>query len=393
MTTTEQKGKYQPWSHEEFMSDRRVRRMSPIAAKTYMMLLHEAFVCSTRPYLPCDEEELELMAYCTDHEEWLSVRATVLGMFEKITVGGVEVISNKRLVQDWAKLQEIRGARSRAGKKGGQAKPSNCLAKPNTCLTGLDLCLAKPSMEVKVSKVSKVKEVREENPETAEDSLSFSEQNDGQGDEVKIKKELEKICAAHGVRAGGYSDTWEEIHALGVAHSVGAVVRDFEEWLSELQGDDFPKGAVAKYRFSAPARLGGSSVSNQAIVKSPEIANLARELTHLSDGVIMFDDKQRVRLAEVLKEFTVEEVTAAFKAWMDEQDLNDLKNVQYLPGKFVQIVDSKAYSLRKRRAEKIAEQTARDAAVKRMQAEAEADRKKRAEERRKEEELFDPFAL
>ena len=50
------KGIYQPWCHEEFMADRRVRRMSPTAVKTYMMLLHEAYVCSTRPYLPDDEE-------------------------------------------------------------------------------------------------------------------------------------------------------------------------------------------------------------------------------------------------------------------------------------------------------------------------------------------------
>src|SRR5208337_2155017 len=98
----DEKGKYQPWSHEEFMSDRRVRRMSPLAVKTYMMLLHEAFVCSTRPNLPDDDEE------------WLSVRDEVLGMFGKTIANGKAVLVNKRLCRDWDRLLEIRGIRSEA---------------------------------------------------------------------------------------------------------------------------------------------------------------------------------------------------------------------------------------------------------------------------------------
>ena len=63
--------------------------MTPTAVKTYMMLLHEAYLCSTRPYLPDDDEELSLMAYCESSEEWASVRGSVLGMFESKVVDGV----------------------------------------------------------------------------------------------------------------------------------------------------------------------------------------------------------------------------------------------------------------------------------------------------------------
>ena len=78
----ESKGIYQPWRHEAFMADRKVRKMTPTELKTYMLMLHEAFVCETRPNLPDNEDELEEMALCTDHDEWLSVRGAVLEMFE-----------------------------------------------------------------------------------------------------------------------------------------------------------------------------------------------------------------------------------------------------------------------------------------------------------------------
>src|ERR1700677_2613948 len=97
---SERKGKYQPWYHESFMSGPRVRRMSSLAAKTYMLLLHEAFVCSTRPNLPDDEEELKLLGWCSD-KEWLVVRDPVLGMFVKEEIDGQKMLTNKRLTKDW----------------------------------------------------------------------------------------------------------------------------------------------------------------------------------------------------------------------------------------------------------------------------------------------------
>ena len=100
---SEQKGKYQPWSHEEFMADINVRCMTPTALKTYMMLLHEAFVGKTRPDLPDNERDLEKMAYCNSHKEWLSVKDVVLEMFDRDLVGGIPVLFQKRLRKDWEK--------------------------------------------------------------------------------------------------------------------------------------------------------------------------------------------------------------------------------------------------------------------------------------------------
>jgi hypothetical protein len=113
-------------------------------------------------------------------------------------------------------------------------------------------------------------------------------------------------------------------------------------------------------------------------------------LTFLSDGQLAFDDKQRERLAEVLKEFTAAEITSAFQTWLEDQDLSDLKNVSFLPGKFVQIADSLANTKRVRLKAKAKEDAARDKRALEMQAEAAKEREESAARRKAEEEMEDP---
>jgi hypothetical protein len=209
---------------------------------------------------------------------------------------------------------------------------------------------------------------------------------------MKIKKELQAVCAAFGEKPGGYQSTWEDAQALAVVHSVGAVVRDFTAWMEENQGDDFSYGPVSKYLQVASARLSVDSTPVSVALKDPEVVSLVRELSYLSGGQISFMDKQRVRLAEVLKEFSAAEITSAFTAWFADQDTTDPKNLSFLPGKFVQIVDGLAYAARKRKQESEQAQIARDAAVRRLQDEAETERLRREAEKDRESELFDPLA-
>jgi hypothetical protein len=367
------KGIYQPWSHEEFMADRRVRRMTPTAVKTYMMLLHEAYFCSTRPYLPDDEGELELMAYCESTEEWQLVREAVLGMFERKEVDGVKVLSNKRLERDWEHLQEIRGVRSEAGRKGGLAKAKQMLG----------------STKQNVASKEVSKEVREEKEvnETAPDSF----ENDGQGDGMNLKPlkaSMTAIARKYKATLGGFDNTWADIKLLADEYGSGVLLSDFEEFMKQKQGDDFYKGAAVAYQYAAPYRLAEEAATADAT--DPEVVSLARELSYLSEGQISFMDKQRVRLAEVLKEFSAAEITSAFSAWYADQDTNDPKNVSFLAGKFVQIVDGLAYAARKTKKQKEQYNAARDATAKRMSEEAEAARQ--AQAKKEAEQDFDPFA-
>jgi hypothetical protein len=72
--------------------------------------------------------------------------------------------------------------------------------------------------------------------------------------------------------------------------------------------------------------------------------------------------------------------------------LSDPKNVSFLPGKFVQIVDSLAYSARRRKQEADQQSKDREAAALRLQREAEESRLLREQEKQKELDLFDPLA-
>lgn len=364
--TPNNKGKYQPWSHEEFMADRKVRRMTPTALKTYMMLLHEAFVCSTRPNLPDDEEELEQMAYCTDHEEWLSVRDDVLGMFSKGMANGKSVLFNNRLCRDWEKLIEIREKRAEAGKLGAESRWG-------------------PPEMAKVAKNSKEvsKEVKKE---------KISEENNGQEDVLKIKDEIRRVCIEYGESPNAYDDTWKEYTEIAKVHTVGAVVKDFASWMGENQGDTWLRGPVKAYLQTAVERLGSGVKTVRETLRSDEVVDLAFTLTKISDGQVAFLDKQRVRLADTLTRFTSEEIIAAFKIWIDDQDLSDLKNKSYLPGKFVQLADSLANTVRTKKQEADRYAIGREATKLRLQQEAETSRIE-AEKNRLAEESSDPLGL
>lgn len=212
------------------------------------------------------------------------------------------------------------------------------------------------------------------------------------GQDMKLKKEIQAVCAGFGIKPGGYDDTWELMAALEKAHSRGAVVRGFTEYMEENQGDDFPKGAVAAYLQVAAARLvsGVSSVSVAA--KAPEVVSLVRELTYVSDGKVKFADRQKPVLAELAAEYSQSEILGVFKTWLDDQDLSDPRTVQYAAKNFVECADALCYSARRKKSERVVMDTERELAKARLQAEADAERVA-AEGLKKDEELaFDPLA-
>lgn len=368
---SDSKGIYQPWCHEQFMADRRVRRMSPIAAKTYMMLLHEAYNCSTRPHLPDDEEELELMAYCTDGKEWQMVKNAVLGMFEKKVVDGIPVLVNKRLERDWDNLLTIRGERSKAGKAGAEARWGSKNSKEMA--NAIDP-MAKNSKEV--SKEVKESEAKEENGE----------------DFMKTDRQIDMMTQQFfGKKAFLRGRNGEDLKTLILVHKGSAVERAYGEWCQQNSDNPDIHDPVAVFLEAADEYL-GTATRLPAAAKDPEVVGLARELTYVSSGLVAFQDKQRVRLAEVLKEFSATEIKQAFSAWLGDQDLSDSKNVSFLAGKFVQIADSLCYTSRRKKQESDDARALREVAAERLQAEAEEERRRAEKKRKEEEESFDPLA-
>ena len=210
---------------------------------------------------------------------------------------------------------------------------------------------------------------------------------------MKSKKEIPAICQSILGRLPERAQwVWSAIADLERSHKASAVITDFRDWAGQNAGDDFPKGLLTAYLQVASDRLGSGFTAQGGSAKDPEVVSLVRELTYASEGKIAFLDKQRARLAEVLKEFPAAEIKSAFSAWIAEQDLLDSKNVQFLAGKFVQIVDSLCYSARRKKQESDDARVQRDLTAARLQEEAEAERREREVKKKAEEESFDPLS-
>ena len=115
------KPRYFPWNEEEFRADSRVRTMSYIQQWMYRTLLQAAFFESTRPYLPDDDGLLWAMAGCKSKSQWTENMISVRGMFIPIELNGKKLLSHKRLVKDWQKIEDDREARADRARKAGLA--------------------------------------------------------------------------------------------------------------------------------------------------------------------------------------------------------------------------------------------------------------------------------
>lgn len=214
----------------------------------------------------------------------------------------------------------------------------------------------------------------------------------GQEEEMKLKKEIQAVCARYGANAGGYAETWEQMAALELAHSRGAVVRGFTEFMDENQGDDFPRGAVSAYLRGAVRRLASDVDPASVAAKNPQVRALEAELIYLSDDRVTFQAGHKIVLEELLRDFEPEEVVSAFKTFIENKDLGDPKVVNFAAKNFVDAANGLILSARRRQKEKSADDSAREAAKLRLQEEAERERVAAETEKQKEEELFDPLA-
>jgi len=135
MNETKRKPLYQPWNEETFRADLHVGAMTPTQRWIYRTLLQAAFFHSTRPYLPDDDVQLWLLAGCESPKQWERNKDAVRAKFTPVEVDGVRLLSQKRLLADWERIEEKRQSLAVAGRKGGLVKakpaPSICLPDAN----------------------------------------------------------------------------------------------------------------------------------------------------------------------------------------------------------------------------------------------------------------------
>lgn len=117
------------WHENDFMADLYVsRRLTPHQRLMYRSLCQAAMFCSTRPYLPDDDEQLAWLADADSVEHWQANKDAVMKKFFKTEHGW----GHKRILSDWEKINSTVAARREAGRKGGTA---NAKQEPSTSST------------------------------------------------------------------------------------------------------------------------------------------------------------------------------------------------------------------------------------------------------------------
>lgn len=332
------KANYQPWRQEEFSADIRVRKMTSLCRWIYKTLLQEAWVCSTRPYLPADDEQLWMLSDCDSLEQWLENKSVVLRMFEQIEVGGVSLLLHKRIQADWDHLVEIREAKSGAGRKSGEKRRNKSEHMLNICSS---------PVEQNRTDVEQVKESKSKEKEKLKESESTEPAEDGgqENEPMKATKQIPILCQTIlGVSSRLYPEQVSMIQLLEAEHKGSAVINAFTEWALEHRYDEL-RNPVSEFLKEAEDLLGGRIASKPA--KDPEITNLARELTYISGGVVHFTDKHKVRLVDQIADgFTPAEIIAAFREVFEAADKDAVK---YIAKNFVETADQIVYASRKRK--------------------------------------------
>ena len=122
--------KYQPkyifWHELEFMGDEQVAMgMSNLQRHFYRALCIKGMFCSTRPYLPDDDNQLWLLADAGSLKVWQQNKDAVLVKFQPVEIDGVKLLSHKRLLRDWDLLLKDHTKKVKAGRAGGLAKAEN----------------------------------------------------------------------------------------------------------------------------------------------------------------------------------------------------------------------------------------------------------------------------
>lgn len=367
---SQSKADYQPWNHEEFMADRRVRRMTCAGRKCYIMLLHEAFFCSTRPFLPDDDDELWTMADCESRDEWESVKVEVREMFLSFTQDEVRLLAQKRVEEDWDRILVKRGVvselRRAAANARWNAKDAN-LCKPMQTD-------ANDAISKEVSKASEVKQVSEE--------TAFQDLEEQDGQEMNAVSEIKTISN----RLFGSADMWEsnqvKIREAAKIEGGTVVVRYFEEWALENSGVQKP---ISEFVRHLPGILAGtySPAADKTTV------DLAREIAYQTGMVITFDDKQKAALGKLVKDGNSDEELISFaRKFVSEMDKENDYERKFATKTFLETADQVIYTARKEKLDRAKESTLTAQIKSQLEREGVETRARLAES---EEEEYDPL--
>jgi hypothetical protein len=131
--------------------------------------------------------------------------------------------------------------------------------------------------------------------------------------------------------------------------------------------------------------------SESVAAKDSDTVKLTRVLTRLSGDRVTFQRQHKVALTELLLLYAHDEIVSAFEKFIENINLDDPTTLKYVAMNFMEAADALAHSARAQEQQRALNATLREAAVKRLQEEAERDRQEEDRKRQTEENSFDPL--
>lgn len=312
---------YQPWSEEEFQSDIHVRAMNPYERWIYASLLRSAFICSTRPYLPNDPKILWILGGCPDSGFWLTHKDKVLERFSLVNIDGIELLENKRVSEDWEKLQEYRSRMTEWGRKSNENRKLKRLHMP------VDVTTHASEADYEQDKIREV---------------NISEEKES---EEMRRRTFEAICHKHGLAPDprGYSG-WSDL--AGMCEGIGdrIVEAAFEEWASSQLSPVI--NPVSKFVKVAP--IWTKKISG--VEENPRLEEFCDWVADKSDMHIIFNKIQKAEVSELLDKYQYPELALAFEKFYAIIE-NDLYQLKFGARDFVEKAPQILRTIQKRKAE------------------------------------------
>lgn len=139
--------------------------------------------------------------------------------------------------------------------------------------------------------------------------------------------------------------------------SVRYRVLNHEQWARENPGKCVKKMPLLSQHAASDVKSADGSMKGNATLSGKfALTALARELTHLSGGLVAFDNRHKAALAVLLETYSTAEIEAEFKSFVQKLDTSNPNDVKYAAKDFTEKADALLHSARRRKSEKAAEE-------------------------------------
>jgi len=137
------------------------------------------------------------------------------------------------------------------------------------------------------------------------------------------------------------------------------VARTFELWAQEHKHDGLRK-PISAFLKEAEELLGSTESPTNEVSENPVVKRVSREIAYLTDNQIALGPKHKLTLLSAIEEenYTYEEVMAAFREFFQNLDTSKPTAISFAPKNFTDEAADRLYAVRRKAAEKAAEEAA-----------------------------------